>query len=316
MVRYILQQAFYHLTSLVPAGRAATYGSLARILSVSPRLVGQWLHQNPSPAKIPCHRVIFNNGSLSRSYIFGGAAAQRKQLAKEGVRFEREKVKAEHFFRFRPLIKEYLGLWRRFGPPGPWPWFGGERHRAEEIIIGAILTQRTSWKNVQLALNNLREKGLNNLNAICRLGGKGVSFLAEVIRPSGFHRQKAQRLFGLACFAANSGGLRGLAAKPTEQLREELLSLEGVGPETADTIMLYALGRPVFVIDEYTRRFVRARRLTTAKSYSALQQFFQTRLLVDLGLYQNFHALIVRWGKKRTGKHPHALWNYSRELEN
>lgn len=300
MVRYILQQAFYHLVSLIPAGRVATYGSLARILSVSPRLVGRWLHQNPSPAKIPCHRIIFNNGSLSRSYAFGGAVAQRNRLAKEGVQFEKGKVKAEYFFRFRPLIKEYLGLWRKFGPPGPWPWFGGERHRAEEIVIGAILTQRTNWKNAQLALNNLRKKGLNNLNAVCRLGGKRIGFLAEVLRPSGFYQQKTQRLFDLASFATKSGGLNGLAAKPTEQLREELLSLEGVGPETADTILLYALDRPVFVVDEYTRRFVRARRLATAKSYSALQQFFQARLPVDLELYQNFHALIVRWGKERT----------------
>jgi len=127
----------------------------------------------------------------------------------------------------------------------------------EEILIGAILTQRTNWRNVELAMSNLKKAKINSLAGIYKLGEKK---LAEFIKPSGFYRQKAKYLFGLAEFVVGRGGLAKIIKEPTKELRKELLDLKGVGPETADSILLYALERPVFVIDEYTRRLIKKKK--------------------------------------------------------
>lgn len=280
----------YHVVSFIPRGKVLTYGQIGRVLKINPRQVGYWLHRNPSPRQIPCHRVVFSDGQLSPAYAFGGSKAQRDKLLAEGVVFSGQKVNLQiSRFKLNPALRAYLALRQQFGPPGPWPWFGGKEHRAEEIAIGAVLAQATNWRNAELALEELRRRNLNSLSAIARLPEKSIPRLGEIIRSSGFFRQKAERLWRLAQIKKLNAALS----------REELLRIKGIGPETADTILLYALGRPVFVIDEYTKRFVKKCRLTAVKSYAALQGFFTGRLPVSVKLYQDFHALIVRWGKER-----------------
>lgn len=165
----------------------------------------------------------------------------------------------------------------------------------EEVLIGAILTQRTNWKNVELALNNLKESKINSLKDIYRLGAKK---LAPLIKPSGFYKAKAQYLFNLAEFIIkNYGSLEEMRKAELKGLREKLLKLKGIGSETADSILLYALDKPIFVIDEYTRRLVKNHHLTAQTNYHFLQKLFEENLKRDYRLYQDFHALIVIDGK-------------------
>ncbi len=196
----------------------------------------------------------------------------------------------------------YQKLRKKYGHPnGQWilwckrPKTDKER---EEVIIGAILTQRANWKNAELAMANLKKTKINSLKDIYKLGLKNKNKLALLIRPSGFYRQKAGYLFGLAKFIlGNYGNLKGLKKKELLKLREELLNLKGIGPETCDSILLYGLEKPAFVIDEYTRRFAGKNRLTANYDYYFLQKLFENNLKKDFRLYQDFHALIVIDGK-------------------
>lgn len=199
---------------------------------------------------------------------------------------------------FKEIYKE---LKKKYGnPKGQWSlWCKRPKTKKEreEVIIGAVLTQRTNWKNVELALTNLKEEGVNSLKSICC---RGERRLAPLIRAAGFYRTKAHYLFGLAKFIIkNYGRLEKLHGLNPCKLREELLELKGVGPETADSILLYALDKPVFVIDEYTRRLVKKRNLSKNLSYGFLQKLFEKKLRRDFRLYQDFHALIVIDGKNR-----------------
>jgi len=164
------------------------------------------------------------------------------------------------------------------------------------VLIGAILTQRTNWKNVELALNNLKKAKINSLRDIYQLGEKR---LAPLIKPSGFYKAKAQYLFNLAKFIVeNYGSLeKGMKKAELKELREELLELKGIGPETCDSILLYALDKPIFVIDEYTRRLLKKYNLAAQTNYQFLQKLFEGNLRKDFRLYQDFHALIVINGK-------------------
>ncbi len=197
--------------------------------------------------------------------------------------------------------KLYKKLKRKYGlPKGQWvlwckrPKTGKER---EEVIIGAILTQRTNWKNVELALNNLKRAKINSLKNIYKLGAKK---LASLIRPSGFYQVKGDCLFYLAEFILNNyGDLERMKKVKLKELREQLLTLKGIGPETSDSILLYALDKPVFVIDEYTRRLVKKRGLVKDLSYAFLQKLFEQKLRKGFQLYQDFHALIVIDGKNK-----------------
>lgn len=181
-------------------------------------------------------------------------------------------------------MRLYRYLLKQFGDPGPWPWFGQEpAHTNEEIIIGAVLVQHTNWRNAALAIANLRKAGKNNLRVLRQ--AKLVT-IRKLIRPAGFYQQKSKRLKVLAEFFS-----------PGTVKREELLKVKGVGEETADTILLYAFNQPTFIIDAYTRRFVNHFHLTKATGYQALKSYFATRLPKNVKLYQNYHALIVQWGK-------------------
>jgi endonuclease-3 related protein len=197
--------------------------------------------------------------------------------------------------------KIYLELKKKYGKPaGQWQLWckrpKTERER-EEVIIGAILTQRTNWKNVELALNNLKKAKINSLREIYRTGKRS---LAPFIKPAGFYQIKAGYLFNLAKFILkNYGGLEKMKKKELKGLREELLKLKGIGPETADSILLYALDKPIFVIDEYTRRLIRKYNLAKNLNYHFLQKLFEENLRKDFRLYQDFHALIVIDGKSQ-----------------
>lgn len=198
------------------------------------------------------------------------------------------------------IIKEaHKELKKKYGcPKGQWslwckrPKTAGEQ---EEVIIGAILTQRTNWKNVELTLNNLKKAKVNSLKDIAE---KGERRLALLIKPSGFYQAKSNYLFHLAKFILKNYGNLGKMRKANfKELRERLLELRGIGPETCDSILLYALDKPVFVIDEYTRRLVKKRRLAEKFTYDFLQKLFEENLPKNFRLYQDFHALIVIDGK-------------------
>lgn len=197
---------------------------------------------------------------------------------------------------FEKLYKE---LKRKYGSPkGQWSlWCKRPKteKEKEEVVIGAILTQRTNWKNVDLAFSNLKETKVNSLRSILELRLKK---LEDLIKPSGFYKVKAGYLTGLSKFILkNYGSLAKMGKSDYKKLREELLKLRGIGPETADSILLYALDKPVFVIDEYTRRLAKKRGLTKNFSYTFLQELFEKKLRRDFKLYQDFHALIVIDGK-------------------
>ena len=200
------------------------------------------------------------------------------------------------------LIKIYQALEHRYPrmsgwPGGRWPVGGQFKPERLEVVAGAILTQNTRWSNVERALQGLVEEGLVEATTI---DSCSLSRLEGAIRPSGFYRQKAVRLKRAARLILDFPG------EFYQQVgREELLSTEGIGPETADSILLYACEQPYFVVDAYTQRiFARYGLLGEGASYQATQDFFQTHLPLDVGLYQRFHALIVEHAKQACRKTP------------
>lgn len=196
------------------------------------------------------------------------------------------------------IVKLYKKLQEKYGSPkGQWKlWCKRPKTQQEKerIIIEAILTQRANWKNVELAWLRLEQSKTCSLKAIYNLGKKNKKKLAELIRPSGFYKQKTDYLLGLTGFIIRKyGSVSRMKEREKEKLREELLNLKGIGEETADAILLYALEKPIFVIDEYTRRWVKKHRLANNFSYRFLQELFEKNLKKDYRLYQDFHALIV-----------------------
>ena len=185
-------------------------------------------------------------------------------------------------------------LYDRYGPQQWWP--GDSRF---EIIIGAILTQNTNWLNVEKAIANL--KTANCLN-VAKLADMEIDALAELIRPAGYYNIKAKRLknFMEWLFADRfAGDLDVVAQMSTDVLRAELLSVTGIGPETADSILLYAFEKPVFVVDAYTCRVMgRHGFLEPDAGYEQIREFFESCLPADVKLFNEYHALRVRTGKE------------------
>jgi endonuclease-3 related protein len=187
----------------------------------------------------------------------------------------------------------YERLIRRFGPQHWWP---GQTQF--EIIVGAILTQNTNWGNVEKAIANLKKQGGLSPEKLHQLN---IEFLAELIRPAGYYNVKAARLkhFLDRLFGKFDGNLDRLGQLPTDQLREELLAIKGIGPETADSITLYAFGKPVFVVDTYTGRILgRHRLLEPGAGYEEVRMLFESSLPREVQLYNEYHALLVRLGKE------------------
>ncbi len=184
----------------------------------------------------------------------------------------------------------YNALSAAFGPQNWWPADG-----PEEMIIGAVLTQNTTWKNVEKALANLRD---NNLLTFAAIADTPLAELEALIRPSGYFRQKSQRLKDLAEAIVNAGGLAKLENLATAKLRKWLLKQKGIGPETADSILLYAFARPVFVIDAYTLRIGKRHKwLAESADYAKAQKLFSQNLPAEVRLFNEFHALLVQIGK-------------------
>lgn len=189
-------------------------------------------------------------------------------------------------------LKEiYDRLLTHFGPQHWWP---GDS--PFEIMAGAVLTQNTNWSNVAKAIAKLKAAGKLDPAELAALP---TAELAELIRPAGYHNLKAARLKNLLALIEEQGGIEKLLALPTQMLRELLLSVKGIGPETADSIVLYAAGRPVFVVDAYTHRiFSRHGLISEDSDYFQLQELFMRHLEEDAALFNEYHALIVRVGKE------------------
>jgi endonuclease III related protein len=192
-----------------------------------------------------------------------------------------------------PILQRYYdALFAAHGPQYWWP-----ARSPFEVIVGAILTQNTSWTNVEMAIANLRSERLLTPRAI-----DAVSFgrLARLIRSSGYFRQKTKKLKAFVQFLRREyqGSLAKMFRARTSMLREQLLAVHGIGPETADCILLYAARHPVFVVDAYTRRMLERHGLAKAQqSYEHIREFIESSLPRDVALYNEFHALIVHTGK-------------------
>lgn len=212
------------------------------------------------------------------------------------------------------LNKLYLTLLKHFGPQRWWPvteggklhpeYSGGPKNEKQqlEVCFGAILTQNTSWKNVEKAIVQLNKNDLIGVKKILKINNQ---VLAEIIKSSGYHNQKAKKLKNFCEFLAKkyNGSLKKLFQNDIGRLRNELLSINGIGPETADSIMLYAAKKPVFVVDAYTKR-VFGRFGFKEEAYDELQALFMQSLPNSEKLFNEYHALLVELGKSTCKKLP------------
>lgn len=189
------------------------------------------------------------------------------------------------------LDEIYARLLERYGPQRWWPGDG-----PLEVMVGAILVQNTAWRNAEKAIANLKRGAALSVEGLLKLG---PSELAERIRPAGYFNRKAERLLSLLRFLMEKyqGDLERMRSESSSKLRAELLEVKGIGPETADAILLYALGHPVFVVDAYTYRIFRRHALVSEEtSYEELQEIASGGS-AELERYQEFHALLVRVGQ-------------------
>ncbi|HER43200.1 MAG TPA: endonuclease III domain-containing protein [Candidatus Eisenbacteria bacterium] len=202
------------------------------------------------------------------------------------------------------FVEIYQRLLSEYGPQGWWPvtppgertprYTGGPRDSAQrfEVAVGALLTQNTSWRNASRAIENLNDARLLSPAGI---GGAGKNALARLIRPAGYFNQKAARLETLARFFEDGSAVT----------RDNLLALAGVGPETADSILLYGFGKPFFVVDAYTRRiFDRLGLLDGRAPYERIRRIFEGEIPRNARLYNEYHALIVEHAKRFCRKRP------------
>jgi len=226
--------------------------------------------------EMPTHALL----PLLGPHASSGANPQRRQVAPAVLQAP-------------PVLQSYYdAMFRAYGPQHWWP--GRTRF---EVIVGAILTQNTSWTNVARAIRNLRRHKLLSPIAIERVT---PAHLARLIRSSGYFRQKARKLKAFAHFLRDThqGSLTKMFRTPTAVLREQLLGVHGIGPETADSILLYAGKHPVFVVDAYTRRILERHQLIHGKpTYEEIRILFESSLPVSAALFNEYHGLIVRTGK-------------------
>jgi endonuclease-3 related protein len=190
------------------------------------------------------------------------------------------------------LLKIYSSLYDYFGPLNWWP--GATPF---EVMVGAILTQNTSWSNVEKAINNLKKENLLEPRKLYRINQEE---LAQLIKPSGYYNIKARRLKNFVNIFVNDfeGSTEKMFSGDGRKLRKKLLNVNGIGPETADSILLYAGRKPFFVVDAYTKRiFSRHKLITKNSTYYEIQEFFIKNLDKDVKLFNEFHAQIVMLGK-------------------
>ena len=196
------------------------------------------------------------------------------------------------------LLTIYESLYKTFGPQHWWP-----AKTRFEIIVGAILTQQTTWKNVEKAIKNLRG---NHLLTIKSLANAPLKKIEELVQPAGYYHQKSKRLKEISTYFLRKyqGNLNKLFKKNTKSLREELLTLPGIGEETADSILLYAGEKRIFVVDAYTRRILQRLGLLSSNDYDRIRMFFEDNLPKEIKIYQELHALLVKLGKEFCKRKP------------
>ncbi len=195
----------------------------------------------------------------------------------------------------------YQRLYQAYGPQHWWP-----AESPFEVMIGAVLVQNTAWNNVSLAIENLREANLLTPQALHRTA---PAELEQLIRPAGYFRMKTQRLRNLLDYLFNQhdGSLEQMFATDLETLRTDLLAINGIGPETADSILLYAANKPIFVVDTYTNRVLKRHGwMEYEADYHAIQDHFQAALEPHVNLYNEYHALLVRVGHLHCRKKPNC----------
>lgn len=191
------------------------------------------------------------------------------------------------------FLEIYTSLFEYFGPQNWWP-----SESSLEMVVGAVLTQNTNWQNVSKAIENLKKARLLQLDLLVALSPED---LAIHIRPAGYYNLKAKRLLNLLRMIVNEyeGTLNNLLEDALESARYNLLQVNGIGEETADSILLYAGGQPVFVVDAYTHRvFSRHNLLAEETSYQEIQEEFMNNLPADADLFNEYHALIVKVAKE------------------
>ena len=190
------------------------------------------------------------------------------------------------------VAEVYRGLLDYYGPQHWWP-----ARTDFEVVVGALLMQQTAWANVERALANLRDAGLLDAHA---LAASSVGTIRRHIRVAGLYRTKPGRLKAFCRHLVErcDGDLARYFGRPTEEVREDLLAQDGVGPETADSILLYAGRHPVFVVDAYTIRIGTRLGLFARAEYEAVQRVFESRLPRDVDLYREYHALLVAHAKR------------------
>jgi endonuclease-3 related protein len=202
-------------------------------------------------------------------------------------------------------VNELLAIYRTllsfFGEQGWWP-----ADTPFEVMVGAVLTQNTSWRNVERAIGNLKTEGVLTPQALRKID---EARLAAFIRPAGYYNVKAKRLKSLMEFidVEYEGDLARMFSEPLLCLRQKILEVHGIGPETADSILLYAGEKPIFVIDAYTKRILsRHRMITDGASYGDIQNLFMLSLPPDVSLYKEYHALLIRLAKTFCKTTPHC----------
>ncbi len=261
----------------IPYGELRTYGEIAAAAGnkKAARAVGMANNRNPIPLIIPCHRVVGASGQLV-GYAYG------LELKGQLINMER-------------IIRLYELLFSHYGKQHWWP-----AESPFEMMTGAVLVQNTAWRNVEKALEGFEGKLSPSLiEEISR------ETLAEIIRPSGFYNQKAARLKALTeWFGKYDCAVDAAKKRPGEELRRELLSISGIGRETADSILLYALEKKYFIVDGYARRIFSRIGISVPDEYDAFRLAVEDVLPPDIALYNEFHALLVEHGKRYCRKKP------------
>jgi endonuclease III related protein len=198
----------------------------------------------------------------------------------------------------KKLLKTYNVLLKHFGKQYWWP-----ADSKFEVIIGAILTQNTNWNNVEKSIFNLKQKNIIDPKKIYSLGEKKLSTL---IKSSGFYNQKAKSIYNFVKYLKNNFNfdLKKFLSQDLDKLRKELLSLKGIGPETADSIILYSANKPKFVVDAYTFRLCKRININHIHDYTLLQKIFEKNIKPNPKSYNEFHALIVKLAKVYCRKNP------------
>lgn len=222
----------------------------------------------------------------------------------------------------KKIIQIYDILFNNFGAQGWWPVtpLGGCRgelgqrpvygmttkseKQKFEIILGAILTQNTAWTNAEQAIMNLNREGLIDIR---RLRAASKEKLVELIRPAGYFNQKSERLKIISKYLYDNykGNLKVFFSRDTEKIRDELLQIKGIGPETADSILLYAANKPTFVVDSYTKRiFSRVGIINENADYDSIKKLFEDSVPKHASIYNEYHALIVELAKRNCKTEP------------